>query len=268
MQKIHYVKCYPAGNTTVLVLDLCPRSRHAEISNRIMEIQPDVEQVGFVESPDNPQAKARLQMAGGEFCGNATRSLAYVVARDGVNGIKPDAEEFYLEVSGAKNILKVRVKGNQARVAMPISSGANAIKQMNGMTAVELDGITHVVIQQNPPQDLKKEASKILQSCGLVTSQSAGVIYSMEYVDGIQITPVVWVRDTGTLIAETACGSGTISAAYVEATGRSIEGEIHIPVYQPSGKIISAILTLQNGCLMDAFIDGSVEIIEAGKVTI
>lgn len=63
---------YPGGNTTAIVEGI-PSSQleRKRINDAIMKQFPKVEQVGFLD-----RSKPLLQMAGGEFCGNATRSAA------------------------------------------------------------------------------------------------------------------------------------------------------------------------------------------------
>ena len=72
--QVEYIKVIPGGNDTALVLKkgYTPKEKIA-INNAILENDKTIEQVGFVDSNYEPE----LQMAGGEFCGNATRSAAY-----------------------------------------------------------------------------------------------------------------------------------------------------------------------------------------------
>lgn len=80
----------PGGNITALVEGI-PDSRplRKTINDEIMRAFPKVEQVGFLD-----RSIKRLEMAGGEFCGNATRCAAYLLL-----GGKPGRAE--LNVSGA-----------------------------------------------------------------------------------------------------------------------------------------------------------------------
>ncbi len=268
MQKINYVKCCPGGNTTTLVFNGAGSSRYVDIARRIMTEQPDVEQVGFVLNPTHTAAAARLQMAGSEFCGNAARSLAYVLVRKGIRDLSPANGEFFLEVSGTDRILAARVKGNNSRVAVPICTEKDAIRLIGELTIVELEGITHVLVNQQPPADLMPEARRILDATGLKSLRSAGVVYWTPYRDGIRITPVVWVRDVETLVAETACGSASVCIAIARAAGHERNGIFQLPVYQPSGGVMDALVEFKDGTLSAAFIDGPVEILEEGELTI
>ena len=65
----------PSGNPTALVLKMeRNKEKRREINDELMNKYDFVEQVGFI-SEDNK--KPELLMAGGEFCGNATRSAVY-----------------------------------------------------------------------------------------------------------------------------------------------------------------------------------------------
>ena len=55
-----------------------------------------MEQVGFVSAPSDSGCDIDLQMAGGEFCGNATMSAAALVAmRSGKTPEQGDPEEVF-----------------------------------------------------------------------------------------------------------------------------------------------------------------------------
>ncbi len=72
---VEYSIYIPAGNDTALVYGLDYTQQQKKlINNAIMEKNSNVEQVGFIDSTKKPE----LQMAGGKFCENATRSAAFV----------------------------------------------------------------------------------------------------------------------------------------------------------------------------------------------
>ncbi len=79
--RLRFAKLNPAGNTTILVLDPVPESMHAEVASNLMN--PAVlggEQVGFVTLMAGGPIAASMRMMGGEFCGNAARSLGAYLA--------------------------------------------------------------------------------------------------------------------------------------------------------------------------------------------
>ena len=119
----------PAKNITVFVLDSVENSeKRAFLARAILaERSLGAEQVGFVVPPKeevplrNPGAGRglwRLEMAGGEFCGNAARSFGLYVA--GKQGLKGQAKIF-VSVSGAAGPVEVEadVEKGWAAAEMP-----------------------------------------------------------------------------------------------------------------------------------------------------
>jgi diaminopimelate epimerase len=265
MRESQYIKCSPGGNTTGLVFSEVPRKEQASVAKRIMASQPDVEQVGFVEKPKDPKAVRRLQMMGGEFCGNATRSLAWVLWHKRLRGIDRSARTVTLEVSGVGRPLSVEIHDRMVRVEMPIKRELSSIKSIQGQTVVELEGISHVVLRRAAPRDAKEEADRLLNELGLKSLEAAGVLYCQQYEDGVSMSPIVWVRETATLVEEKACASGTVCVALVESAnaGRSVD---NLKVYQPSGSFITAFVEFGKGQFSRAFIEGPVEILEEGEL--
>ena len=79
--RLRFAKLNPAGNTTILVLDPVPESVQAEVAAGLMN--PAIlggEQVGFVTLMAQGPIAATMRMMGGEFCGNAARSLGAYLA--------------------------------------------------------------------------------------------------------------------------------------------------------------------------------------------
>lgn len=103
----------PGGNITALV-EWIPINRSARktINDKIMKVFPKVEQVGFLD-----RSIPRLEMAGGEFCGNATRCAAYLLLGGKLGKIS-------LNVSGGGDKkLTARIDNNKLVWAqMPLSA--------------------------------------------------------------------------------------------------------------------------------------------------
>ena len=78
---IHYRIADPSGNTTLFVLDAVSPERRSAVANTLLQAS-GVEQVGYLTM--NPEQPIRVDMMGGEFCGNASRSAAaYALMNDG-----------------------------------------------------------------------------------------------------------------------------------------------------------------------------------------
>ena len=81
--KLHFLKFNPTENMTLLVTDPVPRELQGPLAARLMENRSiGAEQVGYLEKASLPGARARLQMMGGEFCGNASMCMAVFLTRD------------------------------------------------------------------------------------------------------------------------------------------------------------------------------------------
>lgn len=91
----------PAGNITIFVMTPLEKERYAGIARQILERKElGGEQVAFVERTE--QGTLRMEMMGGEFCGNASRSFAYLLCR--LSG--KERKECLVEVSGSPKPLK------------------------------------------------------------------------------------------------------------------------------------------------------------------
>jgi diaminopimelate epimerase len=114
--RLRFAKLNPAGNTTILVLDPVLEPMHAEIAANLMN--PAVlggEQVGFVTLMAGGPIAASIRMMGGEFCGNAARSLgAYLASvRHSAMRIMKDSDslvEGLIQVHGVDEPVLVQAK--------------------------------------------------------------------------------------------------------------------------------------------------------------
>ena len=80
--KLNIARADPAGNITLLVLSPVEKPARAETAARLMGMpQFQAEQVGF-RCPPQAGGDGRLEMMGGEFCGNATRAFGMLLARE------------------------------------------------------------------------------------------------------------------------------------------------------------------------------------------
>lgn len=250
----------PAGNITALVKGLVDQKDKKRINNQIMSHYPLVEQVGFYEI--NLEDKtATLEMAGGEFCGNATRSLAYL-ALDGKTG------EIKVESSGTNKVLRAGIRNpNTAYAQMPIYKNPNCVKNLGkDLSLVKLEGISHLITPKPAgfePEELKKFAKKLLQKVGLLKSSPASGVMFTSYENGLlKIDPVVWVRDIETFFYETACASGTAAIGLWNST-QFPDKTSSIRVKQPSGKYLRATVRKTKKRFVEAFIEGPIKILKS-----
>ena len=80
--KLQFIKLSPAGNMTILFLDQVQAYRRKKVASRLLDYTSlHGEQVGFIVRKGQYFG---LEMMGGEFCGNATRSLAALLIDRGL----------------------------------------------------------------------------------------------------------------------------------------------------------------------------------------
>ena len=160
--KIQFVKANPSGNTTILALTPLPRDKYAQAASLLMNDNViGAEQVGYVEKTESG---SRLEMMGGEFCANASRSYAAWLAMGGyeyLDGggeiIKPLLEpqkRVQVEVSGANCMLEAQIEdigceyGCFSEISMPapeyIRHGSD--KTLGEYSIVGFSGIVHGVL--------------------------------------------------------------------------------------------------------------------------
>ena len=264
MKDYNYKIYIPSGNPTALVFGIeKDPARRKEINDEIMEQCDDfVEQVGFVNTDINDP---ELMMAGGEFCGNATRSAVKYYLNDKQGNLN-------IKVSGVPERLNAGMdEDGNAWVDMPIIKGAyeNSVKEINSISAiVRMYGITHVVIESGDinkeynKEELKKYAYSILERENLLCEDAAGVMFVNKIDDeNIEISPVVFVRAINTLFYETACGSGTTAVGVYESYKK--KSDIDVNILQPSGNAINVKTEVDDKNIYNVRISGKVE--EYGK---
>lgn len=104
--RLNFVKASPSQNMTAFITDYVTPSMYVPVANKLMDYEYlHVEQVGFIVGPKEKDAVLRLEMSGGEFCGNALLSAAAYCTHKALT----NKEEFYLETSGSDTPLKCQV---------------------------------------------------------------------------------------------------------------------------------------------------------------
>lgn len=236
-----FIKTSPAQNTTVLVTSYCPKGYYLKIAEKAMSYEfLHAEQVGFIVPPSKKESILGLEMAGGEFCGNATLSVAAYAILKGL----ADEEIFSIDVSGTT--LPIRCKAKKindycydASCVMPPAKRNQELKiTLKNKTiigqVIELDGISHFVF---PEQKDSIEHLDILTALKQVVETDAiGVIPFKTLENGTyKIKPFVHVRKVNTNVFERGCGSGSLALGMYlnKVTGISKK----IVVLQPGGAI-------------------------------
>lgn len=215
MKEISYCIFDPTGNITALVETEVAAADRPSVASGIMAGHPEVEQAGFIMYNDAPDADVpvSLEMAGGEFCGNAAICAAALYAiRRGL----PASGAVKINVSGAKTPLDIalrRLDGEgecaagsagspvqigaryAAAVTMPpaVSTGMITLTPKAGaadvppgtaitLPLVRLQGIDHIVIETDSGffglrEDREAAESVIREWCGALDSDCLGLMF-------------------------------------------------------------------------------------------
>lgn len=241
--KIKYKVYNPAGNITALVLgDNYSLEERKIINDKIMEEDSRIEQVGFVS-----ETEKRLTMAGGEFCGNATRcAIAYYDIKEKEN------------IMINNQVIKGGKKDDNIWCEIPINEYKFDMVEEDTYK-VKLEGITMIIVKEKLSgnylsKNLKEEGMKIINKYK-VLDDAVGVIFT-EKTDRLKIYPVVWVKDIDTMFLENACGSGTIATSMVESVLENKSNTYQL--MQPSGEILETNIKLENGIVTKAILKGKI----------
>ncbi|MDR2480648.1 MAG: hypothetical protein LBD48_15225 [Treponema sp.] len=255
---LEIVKANPAGNITIFVLNapLNPEERAEAVRALLADGDLKAEQVGFVCPPRQPDALWRLEMMGGEFCGNAARSFGLFAARQaGLSG----AHTVMIETSGQAGPLTVRTGNGTAEIAMPAPLSESFV-EFEGRLFLRYDfeGISHIIapdIEAGEPlvRSLLQKAA-MDRPVGAGQTAALGVMF---YDTGKQyMRPAVWVRSTDTLIFESSCGSGS-AALGVWAVRDMPEADNCFSIIQPGG-LIAVTVVKRGGKIQALSIGGTV----------
>lgn len=263
--RLKVVRADPAGNVTLFVLTPVDRALRADAAGKLIAALPEmkVEQVGFASVPLMGTA-ARLEMAGGEFCGNAARAWGMWTAREA--GRVPRPERVRIEVSGCNHPIAVDVDWAEgtARTEMPLPLAVRPVPEFGG-TLVHLGSIAHLVVwDEAPSREFFHRAEPAFK--GMAGLEAYGVIFlnRLDAAGEARLTPFVKVPSVGTLFQEGSCGSGSLAAAVAESV-EVRDGEFRRRYVQPAGALTASVVR-RGGEVRGAFIEGPVSLDEPVEV--
>lgn len=279
--KLNITKVNPVENMTIFVMDKVDRSIHMDVANKLMEYgNVHGEQVGFIEDATTPEGKSintlRLQMMGGEFCGNASRSLAALMVHLNLPGISisEDLYNVILEASGSDHLLHCQVKKTDksnryfSRVEMPLPERVSndEISYENkeiSYTRVDFPGITHFIVEDKDIEDKDNFFKTIKSKTNDEDLDAFGIMFYDYHISFL--TPLVYVRATDSLFWERSCASGT--SALGVALALNNDSNLHEYVKQPGGEL-EVLVNIKDNKVESLFLDGSVEIVLEGNAYI
>ncbi len=261
MATYQILRADPAGNITLFVMDQVEKTKRPALSARLMGI-PELaaEQVGFYCTPAQG-GDGRMEMMGGEFCGNATRAFGMLIAKEmGKSG------RVNIETSGceAPVCVDVDLEKGTSRSQMPLPLFAREMSTSQGKgTLVHLGGIAHLVVKGvEPSLSFFAEVESVFEE--FPDLDAYGVIF-LDDQKGT-MTPLVKVPAAGSLVWEGSCGSGSLAAAVSESEEIN-EGVFEKEYIQPAGTV-RATVEKEGGQVVATYIGGPVSLGEIISVTL
>lgn len=256
-----YILLNPSGNITALVKNIrIPKEQYKEISDRIMKSNPAVEQVGFLKIL-KPEYKFRLEMAGGEFCGNASRAVACYLYKEKLITKK----RFQISVSGYPDLIDCYVYKKEEhyfsevdlKFLKPINNFIeNKTLNNQKISVVHIPGISHIFLDMNifkfDKENYSIQARSIIKKLNLLNLPAVGVIW----FEDRQIHPVVYVKDIDTLFYENSCGSGSIAYGIYQVYLNNQDGLFSYDVIQKNREVIKVTIELKDKIITHAKLYG------------
>ena len=250
----------PAGNVTAIVCSDVPAAERARVAAQILRLpELGIEQVAFLTEPRSG-GEIRLEMMGGEFCGNALRCAGFYQAlRNGEQG----KSCVLAEISGADGVQPVMADTAEgtASTVMPLPLSVQPAGWADVKAArVTFAGITHFVIDcAQPDKTLVQRAIAAAPEASAV-----GAIF-LDRAHG-SIKPVVFVRETASCVAENSCASGSVATAVV-LTADFADGITEIGIGQPGGTLEVGVQRT-DGAVTGLSIGGAVRLTQTLTVTL
>jgi len=273
--KLNFIKINPTENMTVLILDPLPRSKYIEIANKIMNYNNiHAEQVGFLEKSQKNDERIgiKLHMMGGEFCCNASCALAAVLVNRNHHTVRNvgDRHLVKFEVSGSNEDISCEVisKGNsktyEAKIKMALHESIEKFdlsfenKVYSGYI-VKFPGIAHYVVEGVYEKDRKEFFQEFLKESKLDNFEAIGIMFLDS--ESMFITPLVYVKETNSLVWERGCGSGSTAVGIVKSY--LLKKNFEVDVHQPGGTLKINVHQSDN-IISSVYLTGLVHIVAEG----
>ena len=270
--ELKFIKASPTQNMTILVQTPVPREEQLAAAEKLIAYgNVYAEQAGYIEEPQDHRAEKRLQMMAGEFCGNASLSLAAWLAKEKGLAVG-ERTEILLEVSGAKEPVCCEItreeNGYTGRVEMPLPERIEERDfLLNGVQytfpVVAFHGITHIIV---PAAAWGEDGVKLAEQAATTWKSELPEVFGILLYDAEEKTlqPLVAVGESS-LIWEKGCGSGTcaIGAYLAQKAGVSIVTSLQ----QPGGSMQAEAVVIGNR-IEKLYITGTVLIVAEGTAYI
>ena len=276
----HLIRADPAKNITILVLDRIPPEDRLPLAKAIMQDPAlKAEQVGFAIPPASANGLWRLEMMGGEFCGNAARSFGLYAAKMqnlqgqlqvsiAISGMDtPVAINLDMQTNWAEAVIPGPRWVSWKPETKPLGSSAPPKGSVEyaglALPVCALEGITHILAPGIAPQEDAFYAIKAAAEGHGFQASALGVMFfepSPLPARELVMNPAVYVYASNSLVFESSCGSGSIAlGCYLSRDWE--EGERRYDIRQPGG-VIQARITKVNGEIRSTAIGGTVTLQE------
>ena len=252
-KRIEIIVANPSGNITIFVKTPVPRSEYQTVAAQLLSMEEfGAEQVAFIlPKPEYEGIDGAMEMCGLEFCGNASRSFALLLAQEaGDTGLVKKT----VLVSGCEEPLTVEINMDvhSAKIRMP---NPISCEKKQECTIVDFGGILHIIVEDLPPE---KEIFNLLRDriYDQLNPPAMGVMFWD--TEAKKLTPVVYVKDVDTTYFEGSCGSGTTAMAASFAMGLE-DGTYSWTIPQPAGSI-EATAVVKDGIAAELYIDSPIQL--------
>ncbi|QBD86098.1 diaminopimelate epimerase [Clostridium tetani] len=273
--RLRFVKVNPVGNMTIFVTDPVPKELYKDISKKLMQYTNiHGEQVGFLTSSNEEEKIIKLNMMGGEFCGNASRSLGALLLYNNYPYIKnkKDIYEVKLQCSGYEKVLNCEVTPTEvsnlfySKIDMPIPSKIKLEKLEDyEIYKVDFSGIFHFVVDINKVENNEKFFNLVKNTMEKNYPEYDAFGIMFYNFNKNYLKPLVYVKATDSLFWEESCASGT--SAVVSALAYENKENICIGIRQPGGELEATANYVENK-VDKITIKGAVEIVAEGIVNV
>lgn len=267
MDRIQYCIFDPTGNITALVETHVDIADQPAVASKIMELEPDVEQVGFItyanDAASSGGAAISIRMAGGEFCGNATMCAAALFAiKRGLQGGAVPVKVWGVSAPFEVTLEQQAAFSYRAAVSMPPAlgistvslrpsdgagasgilkdAGTDGVSAMLALPIVEMEGISHIIIEPDSgffgiKEDSALAESLLRQWCGVLGAECLGMMFLGEGAALRPLIPLVYVPGADTMFWENSCASGSVAAGmYLAAKAGS---PVDVTFDEPAGRL-------------------------------
>ena len=254
--KLEVIRANPAGNITLFVKTPVDKADRAPFAEKLLAMEEfAAEQVGYF-CPAEEGYDGHMEMAGGEFCGNASRAYGFLTAKEkGLSG----KVHLTLEVSGSDVPVGVDadMEEGTARASMPLPRFVKPAEAAGREgVLVHLGGIAHFVVNDVEPteeffNDAEAELFKDMKDL-----DAYGVMFLNS--ETVTLTPLVKVPAANSLYWEGSCGSGSLATVIAQTEGLP-NGNYTIDLVQPAGTV-RAEVTREDDRVTEAYIGGNVSL--------